>query len=186
MEVGLAAAAGVGKGTLFRRFGSRAGLMLVLLDEDEKAEQQAMMFGPPPLGPGAPALERLTSLVGERSGIDIQLSVRFPAALPAEQETAIYRIVQEALTNIVKHAKATSVSIIVMTAEDATRLVIEDDGAGFDPSGAGRDRLGLAGMRERLALLGGRLEVESSEGAGTTIVAEVPLREAGTREGTSP
>ena len=51
----IAAAAGVGKGTLFRRFGSRAGLMIVLLDEDEKAEQQAMMFGPPPLGPGAPA-----------------------------------------------------------------------------------------------------------------------------------
>ena len=55
----IAAAAGVGKGTLFRRFGSRAGLMIVLLDEDEKAEQQAFLFGPPPLGPGAPALERL-------------------------------------------------------------------------------------------------------------------------------
>ena len=53
----IAAAAGVGKGTLFRRFGSRAGLMIVLLDEDEKAEQQAMMFGPPPLGPGAPPLD---------------------------------------------------------------------------------------------------------------------------------
>jgi AcrR family transcriptional regulator len=55
----VAAAAGVGKGTLFRRFGSRAGLMLVLLDEDEKAEQQEFMFGPPPLGPGAPPLTRL-------------------------------------------------------------------------------------------------------------------------------
>jgi AcrR family transcriptional regulator len=55
----VAAAAGVGKGTLFRRFGSRAGLMLVLLDEDEKALQQAFMFGPPPLGPGAPPLQRL-------------------------------------------------------------------------------------------------------------------------------
>ncbi|MEH3132818.1 MAG: helix-turn-helix domain containing protein [Mycolicibacterium neoaurum] len=55
----VAAAAGVGKGTLFRRFGSRSGLMIVLLDEDETAEQQAFMFGPPPLGPGAPPLERL-------------------------------------------------------------------------------------------------------------------------------
>lgn len=55
----IAVAAGVGKGTLFRRFGSRAGLMIVLLDEDEKAQQQAFMFGPPPLGPGAPALDRL-------------------------------------------------------------------------------------------------------------------------------
>lgn len=50
----VATAAGVGKGTLFRRFGSRAGLMIVLLDEDEKTEQRAFMFGPPPLGPGAP------------------------------------------------------------------------------------------------------------------------------------
>ena len=55
----IAAAAGVGKGTLVRRFGSRAGLMIVLLDEDEKTAQQAFMFGPPPLGPGAPPLERL-------------------------------------------------------------------------------------------------------------------------------
>lgn len=55
----VAAAAGVGKGTLFRRFGSRAGLMLVLLDEDEKQLQQSFMFGPPPLGPGAPPLQRL-------------------------------------------------------------------------------------------------------------------------------
>lgn len=55
----VAAAAGVGKGTLFRRFGSRAGLMIVLLDEDEKIEQQAFLFGPPPLGPGAPPLERM-------------------------------------------------------------------------------------------------------------------------------
>lgn len=55
----IAAAAGVGKGTLFRRFGSRAGLMIELLDEDERAMQQAFMFGPPPLGPGAPPLDRL-------------------------------------------------------------------------------------------------------------------------------
>lgn len=55
----IAAAAGVGKGTLFRRFGSRAGLMIVLLDEDEKVAQQAFLFGPPPLGPGAPPLDRL-------------------------------------------------------------------------------------------------------------------------------
>ncbi|WP_292975769.1 TetR/AcrR family transcriptional regulator [Mycobacterium sp.] len=55
----IAGAAGVGKGTVFRRFGSRAGLMMVLLDEDEQASQQAFMFGPPPLGPGAPPLDRL-------------------------------------------------------------------------------------------------------------------------------
>jgi AcrR family transcriptional regulator len=62
----IAAAAGVGKGTLFRRFGSRAGLMIVLLDEDEKVQQQAFMFGPPPLGPGAPPLERLLAYGRDR------------------------------------------------------------------------------------------------------------------------
>ncbi|WP_299559628.1 TetR/AcrR family transcriptional regulator [uncultured Mycolicibacterium sp.] len=62
----IAAAAGVGKGTLFRRFGSRAGLMLVLLDEDEKAFQERFLFGPPPLGPGAPPLDRLLAYGRER------------------------------------------------------------------------------------------------------------------------
>jgi AcrR family transcriptional regulator len=62
----IAAAAGVGKGTLFRRFGSRAGLMMVLLDEDDRCFQQAMLFGPPPLGPGAPPQERLLAYGRER------------------------------------------------------------------------------------------------------------------------
>jgi AcrR family transcriptional regulator len=62
----IAAAAGVGKGTLFRRFGSRAGLMMVLLDEDERASQQAFLFGPPPLGPDAPPLDRLIAFGRER------------------------------------------------------------------------------------------------------------------------
>lgn len=62
----IAVAAGVGKGTLFRRFGSRAALMMVLLDESEKANQEAFMFGPPPLGPGAPPLERLLAYGRDR------------------------------------------------------------------------------------------------------------------------
>jgi AcrR family transcriptional regulator len=64
----VAAAAGVGKGTLFRRFGSRAGLMMVLLDEDERASQQAFLFGPPPLGPDAPPMDRLVAFGRERIG----------------------------------------------------------------------------------------------------------------------
>jgi AcrR family transcriptional regulator len=62
----IASAAGVGKGTLFRRFGSRAGLMMVLLDEDDRCFQEAMLFGPPPLGPDAPPLERLLAYGRER------------------------------------------------------------------------------------------------------------------------
>ncbi len=64
----VAAAAGVGKGTLFRRFGSRAGLMMVLLDEDERASQQAFLFGAPPLGPGAPPADRLAAFGRQRIG----------------------------------------------------------------------------------------------------------------------
>jgi AcrR family transcriptional regulator len=62
----IATAAGLGKGTVFRRFGSRAGLMMVLLDEDERAIQQAMLFGPPPLGPDAPPVDRLVAFGRER------------------------------------------------------------------------------------------------------------------------
>ena len=120
------------------------------------------------------ALDRLTSLVGERSGIDIQLSVRCGSALPADHETAIYRIVQEALTNIVKHAKASYVSIIVMSSGETVRLVVEDDGNGFDPSTVREEALGLLGIRERVAILAGRFELESAPGDGTTIVVELP------------
>ena len=65
----IANAAGVGKGTVFRRFGSRAGMMMVLLDEDERANQQAFLFGPPPLGPDAPPTERLVAFGRERTSV---------------------------------------------------------------------------------------------------------------------
>ena len=81
-----------------------------------------------------------------------------------------------------KHAHASHVSVLLIRKHSSVAAVIEDDGDGFDPSAADQGRLGLVGMRERLALLEGRLEIESSEGAGTTIVAEVPLREADLRE----
>jgi signal transduction histidine kinase len=122
----------------------------------------------------APALERLTSMTAERSGLDIQLSVRSPVALPAEQETAIYRIVQEALTNVIKHAHASSVSIIVMASGSTVRLVIEDDGRGFEPQAVRDGALGLVGIRERVLLLDGRFELHSEPGSGTTLMVELP------------
>ena len=121
-----------------------------------------------------PALERLTALTGERSGLDIQLSVRSPLKLSPDQETALYRIVQEALTNVIKHARARSVSIVVMPSGGAVRAVIEDDGVGFDPARVRDGALGLVGIRERVALFGGRFEVESAPGEGTTLVIELP------------
>jgi signal transduction histidine kinase len=123
------------------------------------------------------ALERLTETFAEQTGI----LVRFESGLggdrlPAEVETALYRIVQESLTNIVKHAHAQTISIAVARKPGAVVVVVEDDGHGFDPADVRDGGFGLEGMRERVGLLDGRLQVESGEGAGTTLVAEVPLR----------
>ena len=123
-----------------------------------------------------PALERLTESFAEQSGIRVDFhSALGEARLPSELETALYRVVQEALTNIVKHADAKSISVSVVRRVTGVAAVIEDDGAGFDPRAVREDGIGIVGMRERLALLGGRLEIESRKGAGATVVAEVPL-----------
>jgi signal transduction histidine kinase len=121
------------------------------------------------------ALERLAQSFQEQTGIDIHFQTAVHGRLPPEVETALYRIVQESLTNIVKHARAGSVSIVLTRKESSASVVVEDDGVGFEPSRAREDGLGLVGMRERVGLLGGRLTIESRPGAGTTFVAEVPL-----------
>jgi signal transduction histidine kinase len=121
-----------------------------------------------------PAVERLASNLSEQSELVVDLEARLGAErLPPEAETALYRIVQEALTNVVKHAGARRVSITLVRKEGAAVVVIEDDGRGFDPEGVRSGALGFVGMRERVELVGGRLTVESSPGAGTTLVAEV-------------
>jgi signal transduction histidine kinase len=123
-----------------------------------------------------PALERLTEAVAEQAGIRVDFhSALGDARLPSDMETALYRVVQESLTNIVKHANAHNVSVSLSRRAPGVAAVIEDDGAGFDPRATREDAIGILGMRERLALLDGRLEIESRRGAGTTIVAEVPL-----------
>jgi signal transduction histidine kinase len=123
-----------------------------------------------------PALRRLGAGFGEQTGIKVEVeSFLGEERLPSEVETALYRIVQESLTNVVKHARASSVSVLVTRKNGSVIAVIEDDGRGFDAR-SGHDRgLGLIGMEERVALLNGRLQIESSEGSGTTVVAEVPL-----------
>jgi signal transduction histidine kinase len=123
-----------------------------------------------------PALKRLGTGFSEQTGIRVEVeSYLGKDRLPSEIETALYRIVQESLTNVVKHARASLVSVLITRKNGSVIAVIEDDGRGFD-AGASRDEgLGLVGMEERVALLNGRLQIESSEGAGTTVVAEVPL-----------
>lgn len=100
--------------------------------------------------------------------------------LPDDVATAIYRVVQEGLTNVLKHARARTVSVVLDRRPRGVRLVIEDDGVGFDPDEPGssepesRQRLGFLGMRERLNQIGGTLTVESSA-AGTTLFVAIPL-----------
>jgi two-component system, NarL family, sensor histidine kinase DevS len=122
------------------------------------------------------ALERLAETFEETTGIRVELEAATKSdRFPGEVETALFRIVQEALTNVVKHADATRVSVLLARRPGAVAVVVEDDGRGYDPEQPS-EGIGLLGMRERVELIGGRLSLESSPGSGTTVVAEVPLR----------
>jgi signal transduction histidine kinase len=124
-----------------------------------------------------PALERLSETFAEQTGIRVEFSSAIPVdRLPSELETALYRVVQESLTNIAKHSHADRVSILLTRKQSSVAAVIEDNGDGFDAGSTQEGGFGLVGMRERLALMDGTLQIESSEGSGTTVVAEVPLR----------
>jgi signal transduction histidine kinase len=122
------------------------------------------------------AVERLAETFRDNTGMRVDVDAQLgDVRLPTEVETALYRIVQEALANIVKHAEATRVSILLTRKESSVAAVVEDDGKGFDKRETGDDVLGLVGMRERVGLVGGRLVIESAKGSGTTIAAEVPV-----------
>ena len=122
-----------------------------------------------------PALERLVETFREQTGIEVDLEPRLgEERLPSDVETTLYRITQEALTNVVKHANAERVSIVLTRRNGTISAVIEDDGQGFEEGSGSGNRLGLLGMRERVALVDGRLTVESAPGSGTTLSVEVP------------
>jgi signal transduction histidine kinase len=121
------------------------------------------------------ALRLLVDRHGQRSGI----SASFAAApsdvrAPREIETACFRIAQEALNNIASHARAHRVEVTLTGEGNDLELMIRDDGVGFSVDQL-RSSIGLVGMRERAELVGGRLEIESAPGAGTTLRAHFPL-----------
>lgn len=99
--------------------------------------------------------------------------------LPSHVETTLYRIICEALNNVLKHARANRVSVILEQREHQAVAIIEDDGAGFDSQETAlspkRKTLGLVGMKERTALVDGELKIESKPGGGTTVFVRVPL-----------
>ncbi len=132
------------------------------------------------------SLIAFTSDWGERFGIKVDTHfVGVDEQLPPEIGTVVYRVVQEAFTNILKHARANNVSVVVERRGQRLRIIIEDDGVGFDPdetagmsaegSRVNGPPLGLSGARERLTLVNGTLEIESTPGEGTALFIQIPL-----------
>ncbi|MBI2915090.1 MAG: HAMP domain-containing protein [Firmicutes bacterium] len=164
-----------------------AGLRQALVDVLEDIRRLAIELRPSvldDLGLVA-ALERYVADYAKRYTIEADLHVRgFEAQrLPQELETALYRIIQEALTNVARHASARNVSVLVEHKGDMVEAIVEDDGVGFDVNaltleGSWSQKLGVFGMQERANLVGGSLTIESDPGSGTTVFVKVP---AGTR-----
>lgn len=131
----------------------------------------------------APAMQRAIRAYHERHGLDVDfeaVGLEEGMRLPPAVETALYRIAQEALTNVIQHACANKVSLLLAARTGTVTLIVEDDGCGFDADrlihGPLDERwLGLSGMRERAALLGGSLTIESTQGSGTTVFVEIPV-----------
>ncbi len=126
-----------------------------------------------------PALQFLGESMAERTGIAVAVQGSTGGRLPAPVETALYRVVQEALTNVARHARASRVAVEIERTDRALRCRIRDDGTGFDPAAPpgndGRPGIGLEGMRDRLAHLGGALEIRSEPGAGTELSIRIPI-----------
>jgi len=122
----------------------------------------------------AGALRALAEETGARGGFEVETEIELDGELSGEQERVVYRLAQEALNNVVKHARASRASLAATLGEGGVRVLVEDDGAGFDPGEPGTGR-GLAGMRERVDLLGGEIEVSSTPGGGTRVLATVPV-----------
>ena len=123
-----------------------------------------------------PSLESLARTV---AGLDVTVEIE-PCRLPAHIEVALYRIAQEALQNVMKHAAASRVTLRLSATEGRVRLLVEDDGRGFHPGQTAQNRngdpsYGLVGMRERAELVGARLEVASTPGTGTRVLTELPM-----------
>ncbi|HET9593401.1 MAG TPA: GAF domain-containing sensor histidine kinase [Solirubrobacterales bacterium] len=125
----------------------------------------------------AGALQALAEESGARSGAEIEAEIEVSDSRSGEEDRIVYRLVQEALTNIVKHANASRVEVSARENDGAIRILVRDDGDGFDAAAdtAGR---GLRGMRERIELLGGEIAVASTPGNGTEITASVPLQDS--------
>jgi len=148
------------------------------LQRDALAEMRALIFE---LRPGnieehglIQALRTHSASLAGRIGLPVVVEADLPDRPPLDVEESLYRIAQEALHNVVKHAGARQVRLEVGRVAEGVSLRVVDDGRGFDPSAVPDGHLGLAGMRSRAERLGGRLTVTSEIGHGTTIEVVVP------------
>ena len=123
------------------------------------------------------ALKDLIGRLEEQSGpkVELEFDALAGARLPTTVETVVFRITQEALTNVVKHAEAKTVDIRLACRERSVVLTIEDDGVGFSLVPGRGGKLGLVGMRERVASVSGELDIEAKQGVGTRLTVEIPL-----------
>ena len=121
------------------------------------------------------AVEWQAARFERRTGVPCALAVVGDTEPPADVATAAFRVLQEALTNVARHAGAGSVAVTLGLRPDAVELAVADDGRGFDADAAGRQSLGLLGMRERARALGGALSVRGRPGEGTTVECTFPL-----------
>jgi signal transduction histidine kinase len=122
-----------------------------------------------------PALQFLAESVGRRAGIPIAVKGEDPGRLPPTVEITLYRVVQEALNNVAKHARAGRAGVDLDIGPERVSCTVRDDGVGFDPARLRRAQgIGLVGIRERLHALGGSLRVTSRPSRGTTLRAEIP------------
>jgi len=141
---------------------------------DEARRSLRDLRGSPLKGrPLAGALTALAREMAAETGVRVHVRAADDLLLPSEVEEELFRIASEALTNIRRHAQATEVELVLAQTAEHVRLTIRDDGRGFEPSRVSAG-FGIAGMRERAALVGGRLDVNSRGGGGTEVVAEVP------------
>lgn len=122
-----------------------------------------------------PALRQYLDSIGERYRLRVSFRAgNFQERFSANVETELYRIVQEALTNVARHARASQVDVILTVRNDKLIVMVEDDGQGFDPEKVPETgHLGVFGMRERAEMIGGQLVIESKPGKGTTVIVEV-------------
>lgn len=123
------------------------------------------------------AIQQLLSAWSERAGVETEFdAMGLDRPLPDEVRTTVYRLVQEALTNVARHARASHVAVVVQHSGDQVIVSVEDDGVGFDVTIPRSGHFGLLGMRERVALCDGVFHVESTPGNGVAIIARIPLR----------